>query len=270
VAGRCTRAVVARLAELPLIRTRAADEVAWGALMTSRLPPPLFGPDLQEALRDDGLRLPDPELPPRMIRAADAAGVQTRRYRPAELRDWLRCEDALGLPLPLAPRACLRERSHIVDLLQFCLSDRKDDIADLPLALTCDEQVRTFGRAGELFLADDQARRIFADDAAWFIDPGVQQHTRLQPCEPAQLREMACGAGARAARPPPAVPRSRARRCPGIPTGAAPPNAAWLALVLRYLDRARVPASVGPPRSPPSRCSPTPRAGSTAPPGACS
>ena len=232
--------LVARLAELPLIRTRAADEVAWGALMTSRLPPPLFGPDLQEALRDDGLRLPDPELPPRMIRAADAAGVQTRRYRPAELRDWLRCEEALGLPLPLAPRACLRERSHIVDLLQFCLSDRKDDIADLPLALTCDEQVRTFGRAGELFLADDQARRIFADDAAWFIDPGVQQHTRLQPCEPALLREMAA----------PQVVARLARRLqlqpgetlPWEADGEAPPNATWLALVLRYLTE-KVPAS---------------------------
>jgi hypothetical protein len=98
-----------------------------------RLPPPLFGPDLQEALRDDGLRLPDPDLPPRMVRGAETAGVGTRRYRPAELRDWLRCEEPLGVPLAEAPRACLRERSHIVDLLQFCLSDRKDDIAGLPL-----------------------------------------------------------------------------------------------------------------------------------------
>ncbi|MBL8973832.1 MAG: hypothetical protein JNK56_24795, partial [Myxococcales bacterium] len=232
--------LVARLAELPLIRTRAAGEVAWGALLTARLPPPLFGPDLQEALRDDGLRLPDPDLPPRMIRAADAAGVQTRRYRPAELRDWLRCDEPLGLPLARAPRACLRERSHLVDLLQFCLSDRKDDIAGLPLALTCDEQVRTFGAAGELFLADDGVRRIFAAHAAWFIDPGVQQHTRLQPCEPAQLREMAA---------PQVVARlaERLQLQPGATLawqadGEAPPNAAWLALVLRYLTD-KVPAS---------------------------
>ena len=68
--------LVARLAELPLIRTRAGQALAWEALAATRLPPSLAGPDLQEALRDDGLRLPDPDLPPRMIRAADAAGVQ--------------------------------------------------------------------------------------------------------------------------------------------------------------------------------------------------
>lgn len=233
-------ALIARLAELPLIRTRARQEMAWDTLMTCRLPPPLFGPDLQEALRDDGLRLPDPDLPPRMVRGAETAGLGTRRYRPAELRDWLRCEEPLGVPLAEAPRACLRERSHIVDLLQFCLSDRKDDIAGLPLALTCDERVRTFGRAGELFLADDAARRIFADQPAWFIEPAVQQHTRLQPCEAAQLREMA--AAQVVARLTDMLSLAPGDTIPWDQDGEAPPNAAWLALVLRYLAE-RVPAT---------------------------
>jgi hypothetical protein len=233
-------ALTARLAELPLIRTRAAQELAWGTLLSSRLPPSLFGPDLQEALRDDGLRLPDPELPVRMIRAAETAAVATRRYRPGELREWLRCAEPLGVPLAEAPRACLRERSHLVDLLQFCLSDRKDDIAGLPLALTCDERVRTFGLAGELFLADDTTRRIFAEHAAWFIDPGVQQHTRLQPCEPAQLREMA--AAQVVARLAENMSLQTGETLLWDPDGEAAPNAAWLALVLHYLAE-RVPAS---------------------------
>ncbi|MBK7827386.1 hypothetical protein [Nannocystis sp.] len=232
--------LVARLAELPLIRTRAGHELGWGTLLTSRLPPPLFGPDLQEALRDDGLRLPDPDLPGRMVRGAETAGVLTRRYRPAELREWLRCEAPLGVPLPEAPRACLRERSHIVDLLQFCVSDRKDDIAGLPLALTCDERVRTFGAAGELFLADDTTRRIFADQAAWFIEPAVQLHTRLQPCEAAQLREMA--AAQVVARLTDRLSLKPGETLAWQPDGEAPPNAAWLAVVLRYLAE-RVPAS---------------------------
>ena len=233
-------ALLARLAELPLIRTRAGQALAWEALAATRLPPSLAGPDLQEALRDDGLRLPDPDLPGRLVRGADAAGVPTRRYRPAELREWLRCEAALGVPLAEAPRACLRERANIVDLLQFCLSDRKDDIAGLPLALTCDERVRTFGRAGELFLADDTTRRIFADHAAWFIEPAVQQHTRLQPCEAAQLREM--GAAHVVARLADHLSLAPGDTLAWDPDAAAPPNATWLALVLRYLAE-RVPAT---------------------------
>ncbi len=233
-------AVVARLAELPLIRTRAGQDLAWETLTAARLPPSLAGPDLQEALRDDGLRLPDPDLPGRLVRGAEAAGVPPRRYRPVELRAWLRCEAPLGVPLAEAPRACLRERANIVDLLQFCLSDRKDDIAGLPLALTCDERVRTFGCAGELFLADDTTRRIFADRAAWFIEPAVQQHTRLQPCEAAQLREMAAvHVVARLAERLSLGPGESMAWEPG---GAGPPNATWLAQVLRYLAE-RVPAS---------------------------
>ena len=226
-------ALVARLAELPLIRTRAGQAIAWCTLLTSRLAPPLFGPDLQEALRDDGLALPDPDLPARVIRGVEAAGVRTRRYRPAELRAWLRLEEPHGAPLAAAPRACLRERAHIVDLLQFCLSDRKDEIAGLPLALTCDGQVRTFGQGEPLFLADDATRHIFAARSDRFIDAGVQQHTRLQPCEPARLRE---------ANPAMAVAwlAEDLSVQPGEtiawdPAGDAPPNAVWLALVLRYL-----------------------------------
>ena len=226
-------ALVARLAELPLIRTRAGQAIAWCTLLTSRLPPSLFGPDMQDALRDDGLALPDPELPARVIRGAEAAGVRTRRYRPAELRAWLRGDGPVDAPLAASPRACLRERPHIVDMLQFCLSDRKDEIAGLPLALTCDERVRTFGHHGPLFLADEATRRVFAARPDRFIDAGVQQNTRLQPCEAALLRE---------ATPAQAVAwlAEDLSVQPGEtlawePAGDAPPNATWLALALRYL-----------------------------------
>lgn len=228
------------LARLPIIRTRARQEFAWETLLGARLPPPLWGEDLREALRDDGMRLPDPDVPVRLVRSADAAMVRTARHKPQELRDWLRVEEPLGVPLAEAPRACLRERSHVVDLLQFCLSDRKDDIAGLPLALTADGLVRTFGRAGELFLADDLTRQIFVEDPAWFIDAGVQTNTRLQPCEAAELREMA---------PERVVARLAGKLClePGDtlawePAGPAIPNATWLVLVLRYLAE-RVPAA---------------------------
>jgi sacsin len=226
------------LARLPIIRTRAHHEFAWETLLGARLPPPLWGEDLREALRDDGMRLPDPDVPVRLVRGADVAMIRTARHKPQELRDWLRLEDPLGVPLEQAPRACLRERSHVFDLLQFCLSDRKDDIAGLPLALTADGQLRTFGKAGELFLADDLTRQIFVEDTAWFIDAGVQSNTRLQPCEAALLREMA---------PERVVARLAGRLClepgdtlPWTPAGPAIPNATWLVLVLRYLAE-RVP-----------------------------
>lgn len=225
--------LVERLSRLPLVHARAGQTRTWERLDEVRLPPPLWGPDLQEALRDDGLAMPDPDVPPRLIKSAELAGIRPLRYRPPELRAWLQSESPLGVPLAEAPLRCLRERSHVLDLLQFCISDRKDQLAGLPLALTADGLVRTFGRAGSLFLADDPTRAILGEAAPWFIDRGVQVHTRLVPCEAAELLEM--------------VPLQVVRRltailgvgpaesCEWDPEGADIPNDAWLCRVLRYL-----------------------------------
>lgn len=188
--GVFARALTERLAHLPLIRTRTGPTIDWQPLADTRLPPPLWGEDLQEALRDDGLTLPDPELPARLAKGAEAVDLRPPRHKPAELRAWLRQHPTAGEPLAQAPLASLRERSHVVDLLQFCISDRKDELAGLPLALTSDGHLRTFGAAGPLYLADEPARELFADALGLFIDPGVQAGTRLQPHAAADLHEM--------------------------------------------------------------------------------
>lgn len=225
-------ALVERLVKLPLVRTRAGKEIAWEPLAEVRLPPPLWGEDLQEALRDDGLRLPDPDLPARLSKAAEKIDRRPPRYRPAELRAWLR-EVSYAGSLEAAPRACLRERSHVVDLLQFCVSDRKDELTGLPLAITRDGQLRTFGE-GDLFLADEATFAVFSDEPAVFIDPGVQAGTRLVPNEAARLREMG---------PAEVLERLALRLSPATPggtvawepAGAGPPNEEWLIRTLRYL-----------------------------------
>ena len=222
-----------RLSELPIVRTRAEQEVAWGALRTTPLPPPLWGEDLQEALRDDGLRLPDPEFPRRLAKSVEMTGVMTIRYRPEQVREWLEVEEGLEVSLDSAPRLCLRERSHIVDLLQFCVSDRKNEIAGLPLALCSDGLLRAFGRGIEFFLADAPTRRLFAARPELFIDAGIQSHTRLRPCPEAGLHEMD-------------LPRALAElerilgtvegaALPWDPKGKEEPNEVWLAEVLRFL-----------------------------------
>ncbi|MCA9659370.1 MAG: hypothetical protein KC486_13575, partial [Myxococcales bacterium] len=221
-----------RLATLPLIRTRAGGEIAWEPLREARLPPPLWGELLQEALRDDGLRLPDPDLPGRMVKSAERADVVTVRYRPQQLRDWLRGDEPFAeAPLEEASRLCLRERSHVVDLLQFCLSDRKDDLAGLPLALCADGILRAFG-SQPVFLADGPTRRLFEGHPEWFIDVGIQSGTRLRPCPEAQLDAMEL---------PQVVTTIAGLLDPGDaatlafdPDGEAPPNARWLAEVLRF------------------------------------
>ncbi len=222
-----------RLSELPIVRTRAESRVAWGTLRTTPLPPPLWGEDLQEALRDDGLRLPDPELPRRLAKSVEMTGVMTIRYRPEQVRDWLRLEEGIEVSLDSAPRLCLRERSHIVDLLQFCVSDRKNEIDGLPLALCSDGLLRAFGRGVDFFLAEAPTRRLFAARPEWFIDAGIQSHTRLRPCPESGLYEMD-------------LPRAlvelerilgtlEGAPLPWDPAGEEVPNGEWLAEVLRFL-----------------------------------
>ncbi|MCB9705435.1 MAG: DUF3883 domain-containing protein [Myxococcales bacterium] len=228
-------ALLRRLAALPLVQTRASDVIEWRSLKETKLPPPLWGEDLGEALRDDGLRLPDPDLPPRVAKNAERAGVTTIRYKPQEVRDWLRLEAPLEVPLEEAPRRCLRERSHVVDLLQFCISDRKDDIAGLPLALGSDGLLRAFGLGGALYLADGPTRRLFAQHREWFIDVGIQSNTRLRPCAEASLAEMDLPLALTKLAEILAPDDDGARRR-WEPGGEALPNAEWLADVLRFLS----------------------------------
>lgn len=227
-------ALLSRLAELPLVRTRAGDEIEWRSLQETSLPPPLWGDDLQDALRDDGLRLPDPDIPRRLATSAEQAGVLTRRYRPEQVRAWLRVDSPLEVTIAESPRACLRERSHIVDLLQFCISDRTDDIVGLPLALCADGTLRAFGRGVEIFLAEAETRSLFAAHEAWFIDAGIQGHTRLRPSQPAQvvdmdLKRVVVELGRILA------PTSE-NALPWSPSAEEEPNATWLTEVLRFLS----------------------------------
>ena len=227
-------ALLSRLAELPLVRTRAHDAIEWRSLQKTSLPPPLWGEDLQDALRDDGLRLPDPDIPRGLAKSAEQAGVMTRRYRPEQVRDWLRVDSALEVTPADSPLACLRERSHIVDLLQFCISDRTDDIVGLPLALCADGTLRAFGRGVEIFLAEAETRRLFAAHEAWFIDEGIQGHTRLRPSQTALVVEMdlkrAVVELGRILAP------TSEGTLPWSPSGKEEPNAEWLTEVLRFLS----------------------------------
>ncbi len=226
-------ALLERLSELPIIRTRAGQELVWGSLRTTPLPPPLWGEDLQEALRDDGLRLPDPELPRRLAKSVEMTGVMTIRYRPEQVREWLRVEEGIEVSLDSAPRLCLRERSHVVDLLQFCVSDRKNEIAGLPLALCSDGLLRAFGRGVELFLAEAPTRRLFAARPEWFIEAGIQSHTRLRPCPEAGLHEMDLQRALAELRR--ILGTSEGAALPWDPVGQEEPNEVWLAEVLRFL-----------------------------------
>jgi len=227
-------ALLSRLSELPLIRTRAHDSIEWRSLQRTSLPPPLWGEDLQDALRDDGLRLPDPDIPRGLAKSAEQAGVMTRRYRPEQVRDWLRVDSPLMVTPADSPLLCLRERSHIVDLLQFCISDRTDDIAGLPLALCADGTLRAFGRGVEIFLAEAETRNLFAAHEDWFIDSGIQGHTRLRPSPGSLVVEMDLKRAVielgRILAP------TSEGTLPWSPEGQEEPNAAWLTEVLRFLS----------------------------------
>ncbi len=233
-------ATVAALGRAPLVRVRGAAQVAWVPASRARAPAPGWTLELERALCDDGLPLPDPKMSPRHLRALDAHGLGPRRYQPPELRAWL--TRSIDVPLEEAPLRCLRSRGLIKVLLRFFLSDGGCSLAALPLALTQAGRLRTFDAGKLLLLAGEELRRLFGGRPDWFIDHQLQRDLPLRPDDLAGLRQLT------AALVPEALGVLVGRSADGLPIGWTPgeagqPTSDWLSELFQYLSRQALPGA---------------------------
>lgn len=214
----------------PLIRVRVGDELRLATAAELRVLPAQPNKDLRDALLADGLPLPDPPLPAHVRR-----GLAPTELSPADLRRMLRDTPAFRGPLVDAPRPSLRRPEWIEAMLAFCCSDDRPDLADLPLALTCDDQLRAFGPAakGPIFLAADAVRALFPGYRALFLAPRLARYV-------AEVKQ----AGLRSMTPHDVV--ALLKHMVGTdtrewqPDGEHPPNSAWLAQMLEHLAEHRL------------------------------
>ena len=120
--------------------------------------------DLVEPLGADNIDISDPHLPESILSAFKDASCQIEAFTPNKLRQHLSENQALGVSLNNAPKASLRNRQWIVNMLRYCISDKHKDLRGLPLAILANNTLQVFGYnpIGNIYSADDKQRQIFA------------------------------------------------------------------------------------------------------------
>ena len=166
----------------------------------------------------------------------------------------LRTEQAIGVPLEQAPRPALRNRTWIVDMLRFCLSNEAVPLKGMPLAILANGHLQTFGKnpPGWIYLADEQSRALFPNHSEWFLDPLLVKQADLTSARDVGLLRLT----------PTEVVKRLIDVCPGKegsagiawdPDGLALPNEPWLTAVYEYLAQAGGARAVPAPSSRPGR-----------------
>ena len=195
------------------------------------LPSKKWWNDLLEPLRADNIDIADPPLPDSILAAFKDAGLPLATFTAANLRKHLTENKPLGVSLEDAPKASLRNRQWIGNMLRYCLSDNCQDLRGLPLAILADNTLQVFGYnpIGTIYIADDGAREIFANYPKWFLHRDL---TNLVPAY--NLSGVSNMTAAEVAKKLVNVVGSTQSEIDWQPDAPHPPNAEWLTLVYQY------------------------------------
>ncbi|MEG4965120.1 hypothetical protein QUB11_00530 [Microcoleus sp. B6-A1] len=187
--------------------------------------------DLLEPLGADNIDVPDPPLPESILAAFKDADLPLSTFTAANLRKHLTENKPLGVSLLDAPKASLRNRQWIGNLLRYCLSDNCQDLRGLPLAILADNTLQVFGynAIGTIYIADEAQREIFANYPKWFLHLDL---TKLLPAY--NLNGISNMTAAEVAKKLVNVIGSTASEIDWNPDAPHPPNAEWLTLVYNY------------------------------------
>ena len=199
------------------------------------LPSKKWWEDLAETLSADNIDISDPHLPESMLSAFKDALCPIEMFTPHKLRQHLSENKALGVSLNNAPKASLRNRQWIVNMLRYCISDQHNDLRGLPLAILANNTLQVFGYnpIGTIYIADDKQRQIFASYPEWFLHPDLSN----------QVDEIASKIGILQMNA-----TEVAKKLVNIisvlepvgytwqPEALTPPNAEWLTLVYDYFN----------------------------------
>jgi sacsin len=187
------RSVYFGVANQPTTRAYASGKPDWLPiekvwLARDSLKPPLIA---------EGKPVAEPSLPPHVKIGFETVGQTLTNLTPKRLREFLRTDHDVDIPLEHSSRPCLRRRDWVEEMLRFCLEDGTDtSLQGLPLALLCDGKLHTFGhsKAGLIFSASVEQRHIFAECSHWFIDPDFEKSVGIKEQPKARFSYMTAAA----------------------------------------------------------------------------
>ncbi|MBK7760489.1 MAG: hypothetical protein IPI35_29580 [Deltaproteobacteria bacterium] len=179
------------LAASPSIRVADAKACDWRLPSDATLPPG-WSQTLIDTCISDGLDLAVP-VPPEHVRHGLAEVDEAlHTLTPAETLKWLKKVGVWAGPPASAPRACLRSRELVLELLRFCSEGGKAWLDGAPLAWMRDGSLRTFGHGPPICLGGDAARSLFrsrpSGSSTWSLsgwartpDAGHEPHEMTPP-----------------------------------------------------------------------------------------
>ncbi len=223
---------VVRSAVKHIVTEGQINETRWVTPPTvQNLPSKKWWDELLAPLCADNIDIPNPPLPDSILAAFKDAGLPLATFTAANLRKHLTENKSLGVSLSDAPKASLRNRQWIGNMLRYCLSDNCQDLRGLPLAILADNTLQVFGynAIGTIYIADDAQREIFANSPEWFLH---QDLTKLLPGY--NLNGISTMSAAEVAKKLVNVIGSTQSEIDWNPDAPNPPNAEWLTLVYQY------------------------------------
>ncbi|MGD1699196.1 sacsin N-terminal ATP-binding-like domain-containing protein [Dapis sp. BLCC M229] len=186
-------------------------------------------------LSADEIDISEPRIPDKILSAFAEAGCKVAELKPVDLRNHLRMNQSLGLPLKNAPKASLKNRQWVIDMLGYCVEDNSQDLCGLPLAILANNSLEVFGYGARnpIFIPTSEIQReIFVDYPEWFLHSDLCQGINLYRKEGVSYMNAT----------------EVARNLTNIvdstewqPTGENPPNEKWLILVYRYFTNENLP-----------------------------
>lgn len=122
--GDLGRHLYSQLADGDFLHVRCGGDTSWRSTRDARVPAPQWSTNLTHALMLDGLALIEPLPPDYVLQSFTSVNKAPRAWSAAEVNTWLRVTDDLDCALEEAPRACLRDRTFIAELVRFCSRER--------------------------------------------------------------------------------------------------------------------------------------------------
>lgn len=150
---------------------------------------------VEKALIEEGfLPIPDPRLPVHIIKGFTVNGIDIPQLKPGELRARLKVQVDVDCEIASAKRCCLRKRSHVEQILSFCLSDNPEnnEVCGLPLVIDTRGYLRTLGKTeSPLYLAEYRRDiEVFMDYPDWFVEWEFAYELKLSEMEDIGLLKM--------------------------------------------------------------------------------
>jgi sacsin len=157
---------------------RCSGDITWHKVSATRSLPVNLTSLGNELIAEGFLPIPDPAIPPRIQQGFRLNDIETPELTPCDLRNQLRVDCDVDCSVANAPRACLRKREHVRQIVRFCLSDDpKNGIHGLPLVIDCRGHLRTAGLTDRpLYISEiSHDLDVFWDHPEWFVDPDYAQ-----------------------------------------------------------------------------------------------